>query len=131
VLASGFLNPANNSDGAAFGLFAALSTGGPLVGLPVATGIDDIANNISNIGLFPNPVSGETVTIQYNLSGQGSVRLEVVNILGNKMIVQELGNKTAGSNSETINVNQLPQGFYISRIISGNEEQVARLIINR
>ena len=131
VLASGFLNPANNSDGAAFGLFAALSTGGPLVGLPVATGTDDIANNISNIGLFPNPVSGGTVTIQYNLSGQGNVRLEVVNILGNKMIVQELGNKTAGSNSETINVNQLPQGFYISRIISGNEEQVARLIINR
>jgi hypothetical protein len=34
VLASGFLDPTVNSDGAPFGLWAALSTGGPLIELP-------------------------------------------------------------------------------------------------
>lgn len=34
VLASGFLNPANNSDGPAFGLFVATADGGPLLELP-------------------------------------------------------------------------------------------------
>ena len=38
VVASGFLDPSNNSDGAAFGLFVALASGGDLVALPTTTG---------------------------------------------------------------------------------------------
>ncbi len=34
VVASGFLNPANNSNGPAFGLYVATPTGGPLLALP-------------------------------------------------------------------------------------------------
>lgn len=36
VVASGFLNPANNSNGSGFGLYVALPTGGNLVALPAA-----------------------------------------------------------------------------------------------
>lgn len=38
VLASGFLAPANNSNGPAFGLWVALATGGELIPLPLAAG---------------------------------------------------------------------------------------------
>ncbi len=37
VIASGFLNPANNSNGPAFGLWVALASGGNLVELPMFT----------------------------------------------------------------------------------------------
>jgi len=36
VVASGFLNPANNSNGSGFGLYVALPSGGNLVALPAA-----------------------------------------------------------------------------------------------
>jgi len=45
VLASGFLNPANNSNGPAFGLWVALPTGGPLVALPASEARVQVIHN--------------------------------------------------------------------------------------
>jgi sarcosine oxidase gamma subunit len=47
VVASGFLNPANNSDGAAFGLYVALASGGALIALPVYTETFEVTFNVN------------------------------------------------------------------------------------
>jgi len=49
VLASGFLNPANNSNGPAFGLFVALAAGGPLVALPEKTARVQAIHNSADV----------------------------------------------------------------------------------
>ncbi|MEE4178618.1 MAG: T9SS type A sorting domain-containing protein, partial [Bacteroides sp.] len=46
VVASGFLNPANNSDGDAFGLFVALASGGDLIALPVYVETFEVTFNV-------------------------------------------------------------------------------------
>jgi len=63
VVASGFLDPSANSNGEAFGLYAALPSGGGLLALPacVTTGVEDF--NTSTLNIYPNPVSGNNLTI--------------------------------------------------------------------
>lgn len=72
VVASGFLNPANNSNGPAFGLWVSTGAQGNLVELPAAAlGVNNF--NISEIAIYPNPAidqlaisipSGDTYTVQ-------------------------------------------------------------------
>jgi hypothetical protein len=47
VVASGFLNPANNSAGPAFGLYVALASGGDLIALPVYTETFEVTFNVN------------------------------------------------------------------------------------
>lgn len=64
VVASGFVDPSVNSNGAGFGLWVALASGGDLVELPV--GFANVEENTANIPVvFPNPTNGN-LNIQLN-----------------------------------------------------------------
>jgi hypothetical protein len=56
VVASGFLNPTNNSNGPAFGLWVATAAGGDLIPLPtVPLNVNDF--NLDQIAVYPNPAN--------------------------------------------------------------------------
>ena len=103
VLASGFLDPSNNSNGPAFGLYVALAAGGALVELPSATASIDNLNN-EKINVFPNP-SSEYITITGLKSSNSN--LKVINQLGKTLL-----NVTDLDNNQKINISNLPEGIY-------------------
>ena len=78
VVASGFLNPANNSNGASFGLYVALAGGGELVELEVIEQVSISDISIPAISVYPNPSTG-IVQIQ-GIPGEATI--EVVNSQG-------------------------------------------------
>lgn len=124
VLASGFLNPAVNSNGPAFGLWVALPSGGNLVQLPsysnVATGIADTKASSDLVSVFPNPFGDRLQLV--NRSGR-ELSYELSTIDG-KVVV------SASTNQPVVDVNaaDLVSGLYLLKVNSGSAVQTVKLV---
>jgi len=123
VVASGFLTPANNSNGEAFGLWVALAAGGDLIELPVSdyTSVNSLASNASNSMVYPNPASKE-LTVEFDSKYQGFVTVKVVSITGQTLITKT---QNANNGNMSIGLETLRSGMYILQIESeGNMETI-------
>lgn len=117
---SGFLNPANNQNGALYGLYAAFSDGQTLQ-LPVITAIENHASN-DNVVIYPNPVI-DFLTIDFlNSSEQNSI--EVITLTGQVVYQNEF------SNTKTVKINLgfLPAGSYFLKATSKNGSIVSPMV---
>jgi hypothetical protein len=128
VVASGFLNPAVNSDGASFGLWVALPTGGPLVELPslIITGVEEDVFVDAAFSVFPNPAV-DNINIQYTITRQENVVIEVFDLVGNKVYFEQTAAMADGVNINQVDVSALPAGLYVLRLSAG-ESQVTNKI---
>lgn len=68
---------------------------------------------------YPNPFN-PTTTISYDLLTAKYVKLEVYNLLGQKMKVLENGFKESGSHQVTFNGDNLSSGIYFYKLRSDN-----------
>jgi len=130
VVASGFLAPDQNNNGAAFGLYVALSGGGSLVELPIAT-TTGIHNNLvrESVAAFPNPAR-EFVTLNISLDNPANIRVEMLDLLGKTIRTDELGWQNSVNNYR-IDVSSVPRGIYFLKVEAGNRSFVEKLIISK
>jgi hypothetical protein len=115
VLASGFLNPAVNSNGPAFGLWVALPSGGSLVELPTSpsTGLDEINTDILNVNVYPNPANNIINIENYDLT---KMNISITNVVG-----KQIQNDAYNVNVNTIDISSLAQGAYQITITNENK----------
>ena len=132
VVASGFLAPENNSDGAAFGLFVATAAGGDLLELPseeLPTSVfNRLAGNSFDARIYPNPASNY-LSISYEMEQSGEVTVEIINITGQKMMQSELGQRTRGTHVETISLDGMENGVYMIRMTTGDSMYTSKIKI--
>jgi len=129
VVASGFLNPANNSNSTnTFGLWVALSAGGPMVELSNSVGISTIKKS-EKIKIYPNPTS-DIVTVEIELSKSDNLRIEMLDVTGKIIYSKELGKQNVGLINSTIDVSQISNGLYILKVIQGNEQKTNTISVN-
>jgi hypothetical protein len=131
AVASGFLTPGNNSDGPAFSLWVALPMGGSLIELPKSTvSTEDILGREIGLEIWPNPASAN-LTISYTLEEASEISLDILNIAGQMMMSRDLGQRTIGSHTETIDVSNYSEGMYLLRFRSDNNISTSKIKVAR
>jgi len=125
VVASGFLSPGDNSNGADFGLFAVLPSGGSFIPLGNTTGLNE--NEVaSGFATYPNPSNG-IMSISFNLSKNSPVSYSIYNTTGRMVMETALGTLSSGSYKETLDVSNLTSGFYLVKLIAGNSVVTSKI----
>ncbi|MCI5059055.1 MAG: T9SS type A sorting domain-containing protein, partial [Flavobacteriales bacterium] len=108
VVASGFLDPTQNSNGPAFGLYVALPSGGSLIPLPINTSTSVSENEFSNsLSIYPNPTNQIL-----NITGYDAELEVVITSVEGKII----NNSRYNFASNAIDVSSLAKGMYYLRV---------------
>lgn len=125
VIASGFLDPSQNSNGAAFGLFVALPSGGALVELPSASlGVDQFADPNSFV-VYPNPANN-VLNFTATSSNLSIYTASMIDMQGR--VVKNIGfEDTAGS----IDVSDLATGVYQFVVRNGADVLVTKKFVKK
>ena len=121
VVASGFLDPTQNSDGAAFGLWVALPSGGNLIPLPSAP-LSTENFNISSVTIYPNPVS-DILKIQIPFSY--SSFSGTLNDMSGRMI------KPVGNGEAELDVSSLANGMYVLNLTIDGKPFQEKIVVSK
>ncbi len=124
LFASGFLNPANNSDGPGLGLYAATTTGN-IVELSQTTGLVDRENQI-DLQTYPNPASDE-VRVAFGENDFEQARIDVLNMKGQVVNTK----RTAAQGNAQLNLSGLSNGNYLLRISADGETVATQQIVKQ
>ena len=128
VIASGFLNPANNSNGAAFGLYAVLPTGGPFIELGNTSSVEENIIITESISTYPNPATDQ-LNVAFSLKKAAEVNYSVFTASGKMVRSGNSGFLNETNQNLSINVADLPTGLYIVTLNSENSQAAAKVQI--
>ena len=124
VFASGFLSPANDQNGEAFGLYAAL-VDGTVIALPAegTTSVDVIGSTIPDKfeleQNYPNPFNPST-QISFSIAEAQFASLKVFNAIGQEVATLVNGEVKPGVYNVSFNAAGLPSGTYFYRLVTNS-----------
>lgn len=129
VFASGFLDPAANNNGPAFGLFALI--GNDVVRLQEVTTSVNEALELADASLAPNPTSGD-ILARFTMPSDGRVSIRVHDVAGNLVKEVALGTLLSGQHVVPVALTAAAStGGYIMTIDAGTHRSVVPFVVNR
>jgi hypothetical protein len=131
LVASGFLNPATNQNGPAFGVLIVLADGTSFLA-PVSTSIEEGTSSLPSRfelkGNYPNPFN-PTTNISYSVPTNSEVRLAVYDMLGRQVATLVNGLQAPGTYTVSFDATNLSSGMYLYRLQAGSFTQTQKMML--
>lgn len=80
--------------------------------------------------LYPNPVTGSSFAVNYQVPVRSDVRCTVVDLNGRELYYQDLGTREPGTYSHTVEASSMTKGLYLVKIQVGNLTQSFKVMRN-
>jgi subtilisin family serine protease len=94
------------------------------------TGIVDLATNEQPLQLYPNPLQGNQVTLQFDLPASTKARVNITGLDGRMVYQRDMGLMYDGTNEYTITFDKvLAPGAYLVGLTTGNQTTYSKLVI--
>lgn len=86
---------------------------------------------VANMDLYPNPVAGDRLNINFNLLSSDDVTLSIYDLNGSLIDQVNLGAKPVGIHKTSINTNELANGTYILSLQAGDQVKSSKFVVLR
>ena len=91
--------------------------------------VKSIANTgVGALALYPNPAK-DNLVVSFNLSDNGHVQIEVLDVMGKRVISQDFDNLSSGQNQQEINVANLSNGNYSLVVKTSQSVELQQFVI--
>ncbi|MCB0566805.1 MAG: T9SS type A sorting domain-containing protein, partial [Phaeodactylibacter sp.] len=82
---------------------------------------------VEELVVFPNPASNQIVA-SFNLLESSDVQVSVLNLLGESITTQYLGQLPTGKHVESLSVSTLPNGIYFLRVMANGQSRTIKFV---
>ena len=90
-------------------------------------GVNEVAKNISNVQVYPNPANSEA-TINFTMEKAANVDIQITNILGQTVYSTRI-EAAAGANTTTIDVASYKAGMYFYTMIANGQKTTGKISV--
>lgn len=98
-----------------------------LTGPNCVTGVHTLINNTINLNVFPNPSTG-AATLNFSLPSKETIRLSIVNLLGEETAVI-VDSKEFQGGQHSVNISELKPGIYFCKLSFSNNYFVKKVVV--
>ncbi|MFM2195136.1 MAG: hypothetical protein RL092_736, partial [Bacteroidota bacterium] len=90
-------------------------------------GIEELASNTA-INVYPNPAN-DFLNVAYAIENNAVVAIDVVNMIGERVISQYVGSQASGNYSTRVDVSDLAAGIYMVNVTINGTTNVTRVTV--